>query len=474
MSIVRGEIPRANCISRLEKLAGTALIAAAAFVATPKIAHADTIENESVGGTSTNPNSANAVSWFNVTNWGDINLGGNVPNTGPTGTLPENSPESTGGTFIGQSNAGMVGTLVGMPSVGVVFDPADDSLTPGGPNANYVANLYNTTASLFVGSLGGQILNGTLVGGSGTITANPSKLTVLSGTIIVGGSSSAIGIGRDEPGILVQNGGTLICQAGGKLEISLVNKSTNAAQGTFEYHGGTLKANTIQMSAAAGTSGASETSASVSTFIVYNDGPAGAILSSNGFQMANNTKGVGAISTVEFHYDLNTGGVGGVRPVQGNWNNGFNSAYTQSLILNNGTKIAATGTASLAFTYLSSRLNLVLDAAPSIINGRIQNLGLFDETIITGNASFPKAFSSADGSTVFTQGATISAVVSGSTYSWTISYSGQINFTSTAVSGYNTKIGLAVPEPSTLTLLGGAGSLILARRRGRKPPAGRV
>ncbi|MGA3067027.1 MAG: PEP-CTERM sorting domain-containing protein, partial [Tepidisphaeraceae bacterium] len=58
--------------------------------------------------------------------------------------------------------------------------------------------------------------------------------------------------------------------------------------------------------------------------------------------------------------------------------------------------------------------------------------------------------------------------------------SGQINFTSTAVSGYNTNsiqasggndvvlIGLAVPEPSTLTLLGGAGSLILARRRNRK------
>jgi len=371
-----------------------------------------------------------------------------------------------------------------MPSVGVVFDPADDSLTPGGPNANYVANLNNTTFSLFVGALGGQILNGTRVGGSGTITANPSKLTVESGTLIAGGSSSAIGIGRDEPGILVQNGGTIICQAGGKLEISLVNKSTNVAQGTYEYHGGTLEANTIQMSASEGTSGASETSASVSTFIVYNDGPAGAILSSNGFKMANNTSGVGAISTVEFHYDLNAGGVGGIRPIQGNWNNGNNSGYTQSLVLNNGTRAAAAGTASLAYTYLSSRLNIVLDAMPSAYpEGTFQNLGLFSETVITGNGTFPKAFYSADGSRVFTQGATITATYTQNgypiSYSWTISYSGQINFTNTATSGYNfydiqatggndVVLIALVPEPGAAALLGTVGSLILARRRKKK------
>jgi hypothetical protein len=486
MSIVESTKTKSTrSLPRLDALAGAALLAAAAFVATPKITRGDTIAYEGAGGTSTDPNNANAVSWFNVTNWGDINLGGSVANTGPTGTLPENGPASTGGAIIAQSNPGMVGTLVGMPSVGVVFDPADDSLTPGGPNANYVANIYNTSGSLFVGAMGGQILNGTLSGGTGTITANPSKLTVLSGSIIVGGSSSAIGIGRDEPGTMVQNGGTIILEGGGKLEIALVNKSTNAAAGTYEYHGGTLEANTVQMSASAGTSGASETSASVATFIVYNDGPAGAILSSNGFQMANNTKGFASISTVEFHYDLNTGGVGGIRPVQGNWNNGFNSSYTQALILYNGTEVGATGTSSLAFTYQSSRLNLVLDTAPSIIGGFVQNLGLFDETRISGQGTYPKAFYSVDGSTVFTQGATISAVVNSNTYSWTISYSGQINFTSTAVSGYNTNgiqetggndvvlIGLpvTVPEPASLSMLGGVGALILARRRNKKTTA---
>ena len=65
------------------------------------------------------------------------------------------------------------------------------------------------------------------------------------------------------------------------------------------------------------------------------------------------------------------------------------------------------------------------------------------------------------------------------TYSWTISYSGQINFTNTATSAYNSTaiqatggsdvvlVGVAVPEPGSLTILGGLASLILTRRRGR-------
>jgi hypothetical protein len=104
-----------------------------------------------------------------------------------------------------------------------------------------------------------------------------------------------------------------------------------------------------------------------------------------------------------------------------------------------------------------------------------------------GSGTYPKAFYSVDGSRVFTQGATISAGYAGLTYSWTISYSGQINFSDTATSAYDSTgieaiggddvvlLGITplaglvpVPEPSSLALLGGTGSLILARRRGRK------
>jgi len=177
------------------------------------------------------------------------------------------------------------------------------------------------------------------------------------------------------------------------------------------------------------------------------------------------------VGIVEFHYDTNTGGVGGTRPIQGNWDQGNEESGQGILHLNNNTNT-------------SSRLNLVLDSRPSIVNGKAQNLGLFDETLIAGSGTYPKAFYSVDGSRVFTQGATISAAYAGHTYSWTISYSGQINFSDTATSAYSPAaiqatggddvvlIGL-VPEPGSLALLGTTGGLILSRRRSRKERRGK-
>jgi len=133
---------------------------------------------------------------------------------------------------------------------------------------------------------------------------------------------------------------------------------------------------------------------------------------------------------------------------------------------------------------LSDRLNLVLNAAPSTIGGNYQNLGLFSETKITGNGTYPTVFYSLDGLTQLSAGTTITATYASIVYSWTISYSGLITFTDTSTSSYTPTnvaatggadvvlIGLTapppVPEPGSLALLGGAGSLILARRRGKK------
>jgi hypothetical protein len=99
----------------------------------------------------------------------------------------------------------------------------------------------------------------------------------------------------------------------------------------------------------------------------------------------------------------------------------------RNLIINNG----GSGTAGAV---RSSRLDLVLDAAPSVNGSGVpQDLGLFDVaysdasgTSTTGAGTLGDFFSSADGSTLYTQGATVSATFGGSTYNWTISYTGNI------------------------------------------------
>jgi len=469
MSIVESRNPRRVRISGLEGLAGGALVAAAVFAACPSSVRANPAYlgwQSLSGGTSTNPNSANAESWFNISNWGFV-----VTNiTDNTGTLPESYASGQSGATVDEVNT------TAMPSVGVVFDPADDANVPAGTtggNSQYMANVWASSGSLIVGSF------------IGTAAQTPAKLTIESGTIY----AQAISIGRDSAAEIVQNGGVLAA-LGSAMKVQSFNKITTLGTGTYEYHGGTLEAFGIQVVAGGCSIGPTQSLAAVGSFIVYNDGPDGAVLSANGFQFDQNNYGYEDIGTVEFHYDLNSGGIGNVRPVQDNWNdtalaNG-NAGTGKLQILQGTVTTKGKGTASLPYTLYSSRLNLVLDTAPSVISGLTQNLGLFDQSIITGSGTFPKAFYSADGSTIFTQGATISAVYSGTIYSWTISYSGQINFTSTAVSGYNSSnitatggndvvlIGLApqaVPEPTSMALLGGAGSLILARRRQKKEHA---
>jgi hypothetical protein len=421
----------------LESFAGGVLIAAAIFTATPKSAKAQDVYDVT-GGTSTNPNSVSALSWFNTTNWNIF---------GTTGFLPESLPPSDTGIDIDANNAVM-------PTVGVVFDPRDDSNTPGGQNTNYIANTENLTGFFYVAG----------ITSNGTEPAAPNKLTVESGTIIAVSTT----IGRDSPGILAMNGGTFISSQNLLIQGDTPGR-TFLGTGTLEYHGGNVETGwEIRVGSQSSTSGVSLTSAGVGSFIIYNDGPDGAILAQNGFAFGSESNGAGTVGIAEFHYDLNTGGIGGTRPLQANWT-GLGGGMPQQGILQlfNGTN-------------QSSRLNLVLDAVPSIIGGEVQNLGLFDETLITGQGTYPRAFYSVDGTTLFTQGATISATYGTNTYSWTISYSGQINFTNTATSAYNPTgiraaggndivlIGLPIPEPSSLTLLGSTSALILSRRRRRK------
>jgi hypothetical protein len=129
------------------------------------------------------------------------------------------------------------------------------------------------------------------------------------------------------------------------------------------------------------------------------------------------TVGVGI---AEFHFEN-----GGTRPIQ----------VTRNLIINNGS--VTTGTRS-------ARLELVLDEAPTVdMNGVPQNLGLFDvdfafdsvidnsnfwQGAISGTGALGLFFSSADGSTLYTQNAEIAATFGNTEYVWNISYTGKISW----------------------------------------------
>jgi hypothetical protein len=440
MSIVQSE--KSKRITRLQGLAGAALMSSAVFMAAPKVARAE-VDLTATGN----------QDWFNTAVWFETTTSG-------TGSLPEQfiAGNVTNAVNLDANNA----TL---PSVGVLFDPANDSLTPGGANANYIAQMGLNTppgdTTFYVGNAT-NLTNFT--------SAAPNKLTIESGTMEL----AVVTLGRDGTGVIVQNGGTLITDQ--KLAIQGENHTQTIGSGTFEYHGGTyIAGNQVQVATGntTGSTAMGNTSAGVGRFVVYNDGADGAVLITNGFSFATNTGDKGTIGIVEFHYDADPGALNpGVRPVQDDFN-----TTNGSLKLTNGTNT-------------SSRLNLVLDTSPGTIvaptnpNAEFINLGLFKTQSITGAGTFPKLFYTlTSGTTAYTQGATVSAAFSGNTYSWTISYSGVISFDNTATSAYTSEdisatggtdvvlLGVTpvvVPEPASLAILGGAGSMMLARRRRQK------
>jgi hypothetical protein len=417
---------------KLESAASAALLATAVFAAAPRSAQAIFY---------TTPGDQ---SWFSAGNWA-------TDSATTTGTLPEvlitsGVGDSNGLVDINANNAHM-------PAIGVLFDPANDALTPGGKNANYLANISDPSLmpALTVSYV-------SLVGVTAGTSSAPNKLTIESGTL----ETWITYAGRDGQGEIVQNGGVFY-DIGQKIAIESESNTVAIGSGTYEYHGGTLIAgNEIQLGGEA-LPGIATTSAGVGKLIIYNDGPDGAVLVTNGFSVGGGMTGTaGTIGITEFHYDLNPEGVGNVRPIQDNFN-----TTNGELKLSNGSQTAA-------------RLNLVLDAVPTVTNGQVQNLGLFAAQRIGSDYTGPRVFFSFDGLNAFTQGATIAAAYSGIAYSWTISYSGVISFDNSATSAYTSGdisalggtdvvlVGIPVPEPGSIALLGGTASMILARRNRRK------
>jgi hypothetical protein len=114
----------------------------------------------------------------------------------------------------------------------------------------------------------------------------------------------------------------------------------------------------------------------------------------------------------------------------------------RNLLINNG------GTGTIG-SVRSARLDLVLDSAPTINGSGVpQDLGLLDVafsdalgTSTTGDGTLGDFFSSADGSTLYTNGAIVSAMFGASTYRWNIFYDGEIRWSDPNTSTLDTTFG---------------------------------
>ena len=346
--------------------------------------------------------------WFNPANWSkDVLPPANDTLTPPTLTDTQIN----------------IGTGAWDQGFGVLYDPANDpgfaaagGMTfPTDYGRQKIAQLYISRAA-----------------NPPAVTAVPAnKLTIRgdlesTGPVIVGRSSGIAGTATN--GTIIHESG-LFKVPNSNIDLGQAEAAPRAGfgNGIYDYRGGTVEVSQSGGSGLRLAAGGGGGVGGIGRFIMRNPGPTNpgyvrafdvnvAANEGNTTILANGT--TNGVGIVEFH----VAGGNGTRPIQVNRN----------LIINNG----GSGTIGAV---RSSRLDLVLDAAPTVNGSGVpQDLGLFDVafsdvlgTSTTGAGTLGDFFSSADGNTLYTQGATVSANFAGSTYNWTISYTGNITWAGT-------------------------------------------
>jgi hypothetical protein len=363
--------------------------------------------------------------WFDPINWSGI---GNAPGDPPPHYLPPSSDAVGTSSTDAQINIG-TGTLPG--GEGVVYDPSSND-----PNFAS-AGSYAYPA----GGFGPQVLGPLYISRN---TASTNVLTI-KGDMQVGlnANSSAFIVGRSGSTTGAQNLGKIV-QTGGIVTAPTSNldlgswEASGWGNGTYDYRGGTLDiyngntAHGIRIShgsAANGTGG-------VGTFIMHNPTTGGYVRSYTFTVASDRTNGDGitrGVGVVEFDFEN-----GNTRPIQ----------VLSNLSINNGLDNTPQGT--FAASTRSSRLNLVLNSAPTVTAGVPQNLGLFDVNFrglvggtiggtgdLDGDGIFndDRVFSNANAanplavSAAYYQDSIVSATFGSTKYNWKISYTGNITWT---------------------------------------------
>ncbi|QEG36450.1 PEP-CTERM sorting domain-containing protein [Bythopirellula goksoeyrii] len=353
--------------------------------------------------------------WFNNVNWSDD-------------MLPPNN--SSGAVTDTQIN---MGTGAWDQGEGVVYDPTNDPFFaaaqgmsfPAGYGPQLLDNLYisrSTTLSNLL-TIKGDInfIDGIVVGRSSGVdgVATNGRINQLSGVFsipndefdLAGPDTSNAGIGN---GTYDYRGGTLDIGAtgGAGLRMSHGSNSTNGV--TLEATGASGIARFIVHNPNSG--------GYVRSFDVAVASYAGVAVATDGGTTVRDPDGVNrGVGIFEFHYEN-----GQTRPFQ----------VPHNLSINNGFDAATGGTRS-------SRLELVLSEAACTGAACVPNdIGLFDVDFgeifngsiqgtgdLNGDTLNDPVFSSADASTNYFEGDTVSASFGGVRYDWTISYTGDISWT---------------------------------------------
>jgi hypothetical protein len=367
--------------------------------------------------------------WFDPANW---NAATNVNTVLP----PSNNAAGSQATDT-QIN---IGTGVWNQGEGVVFDPTNDPFFDEAEAITYPTNFNRQTINGLSMSRGasestlltikgnltfrdpvnvgvasgvrGEAANATIVQESGLVRMPFDDLVLATVT-----TTSPLLVGRGN-GTYEYRGGTLeVAQDGGSGLILSVGSNSNAPDGQKLGPGGTGKFIIHNPS----TPGHIRTfTLTTASFAGFDEGAQGVPTDSEfnaAFDADGETTGVGIF---EFHYAN-----GGTRPIQVN----------TDLILNNGLDNNTKGKRS-------SRLGLVLDEPACAEAGCMpNNIGLFDVAFdgsglllgsgdLDGNGNFTddRVFSSIDTSTQYREGDIVSAVFGSTEYNWTISYTGDINW----------------------------------------------
>lgn len=343
--------------------------------------------------------------WFDPVNWSAHGVGA---------VAPFYLPPTNDGETVTDANLNDGWNLDGE---GVVYDPVNDPffVAAGDPNTFHfpteqsplfdrdtIWRFYITTGSAETDNLL------TVKSGELEVINNPSGS---SGYTLLGRGGATSGL----KGTIVQTGGGFFVRDD-NLDIGSFSGNFGG-NGVYEYHGGTLEAGLISASnkgirlSAGGSAGSAESG----SILVHNGGEAGHIRTWNfnvGAHIDTLFGVTSSVSTTHFFADQD-----GTRPIQ----------VMSSMSINHQDDSGVSGSTR------SAVLQLDLDASPAVDGlGVPLDMGLFDLVDpnggITGQSGIFYDDSIANSGQPYSEGDVVTADYAGSTYNWTISYSGNISW----------------------------------------------